>query len=753
MLRAQKMRPGIMDTLIGIPQDMNTMVRRSPEFNYNSSQRANGGGATINVTYTGFTASAQAAFQYAVDIWAAQLTSAVPIEVEASFSALGGGVLGSAGATYVYTDFTNAPVANTYYPSALANSLAGCDLSISSSDITASFSSSASWYYGTDGATPSGQYDFVTVVLHELGHGLGFSGSASESGGAGSLGLGGSSYPKAYDRFVVNGSSAAITSFANPSAALGTQLTSDNLFSSAPTAATANGSANVKLYLPGTWDSGSSFSHWDDATFPAGNAHSLMTHAIGTAEAIHDPGDITRGLFEDMGWKLTNTAEAIMEVRTVWFSDLSALSFTDGSILASSWAWDFDNNGSTDATSQNATYTYPSAGTYTAKLTINGNPALTTTKTIVVGTSPTLPYTEDFELDDGNYYAYSIAGCYEGWERGASSSGNFNGGNATIGGSYSWNTILTGNHGFNSRYALELPPINLASPTHDYILEFDYRAVCGTDAGFNIEYSTDGGSSWTVMGSVGDANATNWYTDASLAGLDGEPGFRQSAFTVFRPTYMLNFLFGNSDVRIRFKFGAQSSANDGVQIDNIEIDGVVLDANPISLQARQEANHIALDWKLEASESSEWFDIERTTPHSTEWESIGQIGEITGTNQFQFLDKHPQRGKNAYRIGHMKSGGAYEYSSIVEINLEVQEKLRLYPNPARETLIVEADITGSATIRLHLYDLSGKVCLSHKWDSEGSMIEAISLEGLSPGLYVYELTSGGIRHFDKLLIE
>ena len=30
---------------------------------------------------------------------------------------------------------------------------------------------------GTDGNTPLGKIDFVTVVLHEIGHGLGFTGS------------------------------------------------------------------------------------------------------------------------------------------------------------------------------------------------------------------------------------------------------------------------------------------------------------------------------------------------------------------------------------------------------------------------------------------------------------------------------------------------------------------------------------------------------------------------------------------------
>ena len=45
--------------------------------------------------------------------------------------------------------------------------------------------------------------------------------------------------------------------------------------------------------------------------------------------------------------------------------------FTDESInFPSSWAWDFNNDGTVDSTAQNPTYTYPGAGTYTVKLIV-----------------------------------------------------------------------------------------------------------------------------------------------------------------------------------------------------------------------------------------------------------------------------------------------------------------------------------------------------------------------------------------------
>ena len=120
---------------------------------------AKGGGATFDVSYTGFSAEAQAAFQYAVDIWSAHLQSAVPIKVNASFSPLGTNVLGSARANFVRAfNRQSRPLTNTFYGDPLADALAGSDLGNGADDIIAQFSSNFSnWYFGTDGNTPSEQ--------------------------------------------------------------------------------------------------------------------------------------------------------------------------------------------------------------------------------------------------------------------------------------------------------------------------------------------------------------------------------------------------------------------------------------------------------------------------------------------------------------------------------------------------------------------------------------------------------------------
>jgi hypothetical protein len=153
------------------------------------------------------------AFQYAASLWGATLTSNVPIRVGASFVPLTctatGAVLGSAGAYEIFSDFPNAPKANTWYPGALAAKLANADQSDPANPhIVARFNSrlglfpdclpGAPFYLGLDNNFGTG-IDLVTVLLHELGHGLGFQTFTDDETGAEIQGI-----PSIWDYFLLD---------------------------------------------------------------------------------------------------------------------------------------------------------------------------------------------------------------------------------------------------------------------------------------------------------------------------------------------------------------------------------------------------------------------------------------------------------------------------------------------------------------------------------------------------------------------
>ncbi len=282
--------------------------------------------ATINIQYLSnqtnaagdycypWPADAQAAFEYTASVWESQINSTVPIVIQACWTDLDPGVLGYGGAVSYHRDFGGAPTAETWYQAALANALAGSDLNDSDgydsdqdgsdadADMIIAYSRTFDWYFGADGNTPADKYDFATVVLHEICHGLGFSGSMRVSSGLGSWGFN-TGYPVSYDRFTENGSAQQLINtslFPNPSSALAAQLTSDNVYFNGANANAANGGARPKLYAPGTWQQGSSYSHLDEIY--NGTPNSLMTFSLDYGEANHNPGAVAMGMLQDFGW-------------------------------------------------------------------------------------------------------------------------------------------------------------------------------------------------------------------------------------------------------------------------------------------------------------------------------------------------------------------------------------------------------------------------------------------------------------------
>lgn len=275
---------------------------RPPAGFFEKLKSANVRKAKIEVSYVGFSAEAQQAFQYAVDIWQYLIYSPVPIRVKANWQSLSKGVLGSCGPSDYYKNFNSTEIWNSYYPVALVEKMLGEEVnSVGEFEIVASFNKDfTNWYFGTDGKTPANQYDFVSIVLHELAHGLGFSGFFYTDRGRGGYGTDG--FAAVFDQFVKNKENQKLVDtnlFANPSTKLNLSLTSGwlefhtNLLEN----------TLPRLYAPLTWDDGSSIYHLDDTSYSIGDPNSLMTPFSGTGEAIHDPGPLSLAILYEMGWK------------------------------------------------------------------------------------------------------------------------------------------------------------------------------------------------------------------------------------------------------------------------------------------------------------------------------------------------------------------------------------------------------------------------------------------------------------------
>lgn len=252
------------------------------------------------------------AFEYAAQRWAARVVSPVEVRIAATFDPLAcnasSTTLGVAGPVSVFRDFAGAPRPNTFYPAALADSLAGMDLAPDEDDIDATFNSAfgttcafpAGWYYGLDGMPPGEDSDFVTVVLHELGHGFGFLTLVDVSTGE--------RFENRNDVFLTllldRRTGLTFDAMTNPQRRSASEATGSIVWTgprvSGDSAVLTDGvdpMGRVEMYAPPFAQAGSSLSHWSDAVAPL----QLMMPFF--EAPLHDVG-LAAPALADMGWQL-----------------------------------------------------------------------------------------------------------------------------------------------------------------------------------------------------------------------------------------------------------------------------------------------------------------------------------------------------------------------------------------------------------------------------------------------------------------
>ena len=256
--------------------------------------------STIEVNYTNFPEWARKELQLAVDVWSANFDSKVTITIDATWSnSQSVAVLGSARPGGYFAGFSGAPDSSLWYPSALANALAGKDLDIRNSEMVINVNARAAWNRRGDGAPTTREYDLQSVFLHEMAHGLGFLSNDTYDP---ILGFGSIEQPTPYDAFAQTEDGRRLADLPSPSLELGRALRSPLLWSGAKGIA-ANKGVKPLLYSPETYQDGSSVSHLDEKTFSNSGLDAVMTPELDAGEIFHDPGPLLLAMMEDMRTK------------------------------------------------------------------------------------------------------------------------------------------------------------------------------------------------------------------------------------------------------------------------------------------------------------------------------------------------------------------------------------------------------------------------------------------------------------------
>jgi hypothetical protein len=271
-----------------------------------------GTGMTFRIVYTdpagsGFNDSTQperkAALEAALGAWTSVLKGTVEVVVEAKMQKEEGddeSTLASAGSIdYVVID-------GVRYTTALAAQKKGVRAAKDGeADIDVSVNPEQDWDYSADyQKVEGGKSGLVYTLIHEVGHGLGF--SASFDSETGELR---NPEPNAYDLFVNRGSAGDDKIRNHQAAAIIKDLISDDLFFNGPFANKASINSEVhpgpmiKLYAPSPYKQGSSVSHVDQNSYEDVRA-GLMTPEDYDGAGGTEIDPLTLGIMQDIGYEL-----------------------------------------------------------------------------------------------------------------------------------------------------------------------------------------------------------------------------------------------------------------------------------------------------------------------------------------------------------------------------------------------------------------------------------------------------------------
>ncbi|MES2591004.1 MAG: T9SS type A sorting domain-containing protein [Bacteroidota bacterium] len=215
-------------------------------------------------------------------------------------------------------NFTNAPVPNTLYTTSLANQIAGVELNPGEYDMDIYVNLATPFYFGTAQPTPS-KYDFISIAMHEIGHGLGFySDGYVDGNGLGSFGNipastispltssfpwpGQEGVPAIFDKFIVKASNSPLTTIApQNSLALGDSIKNGAMYFNGPVYANAShGNAPIRLSGgAGTFGIGTDLLHIHN-TYDS----TIMSYFWGPGDVMRVPGPWELGILKEIGWNL-----------------------------------------------------------------------------------------------------------------------------------------------------------------------------------------------------------------------------------------------------------------------------------------------------------------------------------------------------------------------------------------------------------------------------------------------------------------
>jgi hypothetical protein len=156
----------------------------------------------------------------------------------------------------------------------------------------------------------------------------------------------------------------------------------------------------------------------------------------------------------------------------------------------------------------------------------------------------------------------------------------------------------------------------------------------------------------------------------------------------------------------------------------------------VYFKASKQGNDAYLKWITLSELNNDYFVVE----HSVDAINFVEIGRVDGNGtsntRHDYTYKHttPPSGVNYYRLKQIDYDGKFKYSNIEFINFEMDNQLKVFPNPTNALIFVSSIPEGSANI--NIYDMSGKLMYNKSFDYVYDEDFTIDISKFSKGEYI-----------------
>ncbi|MCH7827132.1 MAG: T9SS type A sorting domain-containing protein [Bacteroidetes bacterium] len=173
-----------------------------------------------------------------------------------------------------------------------------------------------------------------------------------------------------------------------------------------------------------------------------------------------------------------------------------------------------------------------------------------------------------------------------------------------------------------------------------------------------------------------------------------------------------------------------------------------------SFNAIPKENSVVLFWNTATEINNYGFQVQRKNDKEKRWNDIGFVpghGNSNTPQDYTFVDKNPVGATTFYyRLKQIDVDGKFEYSDILQVRLDVPNKVELMqnsPNPFNPSTSIKFFIPNDADITIKIYDLNGREVRTLMQEKTSAGFHIVFWNGrnsrgefASSGVYFYRLS-------------